>query len=212
MYTPTGITNKWTVTEQSIPFRGRTHVIPQRTRISISGTGIHSNPKVWGDNAAEWEPSRWIIEGSDGDRPVKTPQSGGSLSAQVCSRSCDECEMNSESTPSSSAVQQNGHSIPSPSPPAAASAMASGTKTSLGLLKPGKGSFLAFSEGARACLGKRVATVEFIAVIFTLLRQYRVELEEGWSTGRVRKILEGRKPDALTRQPPEPIPLRFIRR
>jgi cytochrome P450 len=210
MYTPTGITNKWTVTDQPIPFRGRMHVIPQGTRISISGTGIHSNPKVWGDNAAEWEPSRWIIEGSDGDGPVKTLQSGRPPSAQVNRRSCGECETDSESTPSS-AVQQNGHSIP-PSPLAAASAIASGTKTSLGLLKPGKGSFLAFSEGARACLGKRVATVEFIAVIFTLLRRYRVELEEGWSTERVRKILEGRKPDALTRQPPEPIPLRFIRR
>jgi len=92
------------------------------------------------------------------------------------------------------------------------SAIISGTASPHGILKPAKGTFLPFSEGSRACSGKKFATVEFVVVIFTLLREHRVELADGWSAERVRKVLSGRKAGALTLQPPESIPLRFIRR
>jgi cytochrome P450 len=166
MFTPTGITNKWTTADQPIVFEGRGYVIPRGTRISNSATAVHFNPKVWGDDTTKWEPSRWIIE----DRR------------------------------------------PTSSIPSAGSAVTSGTTSANGLLVPGKSTFLPFSDGARACLGKRVATIEFVAVIFTLLREHRVEFEEGWSKERVKKVLTGRKARALTLQPPEPIPLRFVRR
>jgi cytochrome P450 len=196
MFTPTGITNKWTVTDQPITFDGCTYVIPQGTRISISGVAVHQNPKVWGENAAEWEPSRWIIEDDGGGDPMPSRPNGKSE--------------NDAHSPlhSLSAVQQKQ---PSGSP-STASAINFGTASAQGLLIPAKGSFLAFSEGARACLGKRVATVEFVAVISTLLRRHRVELEDDWSVERVKKVLGGRKAGALTMQPPEPIPLRFVRR
>jgi cytochrome P450 len=80
------------------------------------------------------------------------------------------------------------------------------------LVKPAKGTFLPFSEGARACSGKKFATVQFVAVLFTLFREHRVELEEGWNVERVKGILRGRKAGALVLQPPELIPLRFVRR
>ena len=90
--------------------------------------------------------------------------------------------------------------------------MVSGTSSQHGILKPAKGAFLPFSEGARACSGKKFATVEFVAVLFTLLREHRIELEEGWSAERVKNVLGGRKAGALTLQPPESIPLRFVGR
>jgi hypothetical protein len=39
-----------------------------------------------------------------------------------------------------------------------------------------------------------------------------VTFEEGWSADAVAKVLRGRKAGALTLQPPEVIPLRFVRR
>lgn len=41
------------------------------------------------------------------------------------------------------------------------------------------GTFLAFGEGPRACLGRRLARVEFVAFFSRMLRSYKVELEEG---------------------------------
>jgi cytochrome P450 len=80
------------------------------------------------------------------------------------------------------------------------------------IFKPAKGTFLPFSEGARACSGKKFATVQFVAVLLSLFREHRVELEEGWSAERVSEILRGRKAGALTLKPPEAVPLRFVRR
>lgn len=44
------------------------------------------------------------------------------------------------------------------------------------LLKPLRGAWIPFSDGIRACLGKKFAQVEFVAVLTVLLRRHRVEL------------------------------------
>lgn len=43
------------------------------------------------------------------------------------------------------------------------------------LLVPEKGTFIAWSEGARNCPGKKFAQVEFVATMATLFRNYRVQ-------------------------------------
>jgi len=223
-YTPTGMTNKWTSSDQPISFEGRTYVIPQGTRISINGTGVHSNPKVWGNNATEWEPSRWIIEGSGGDVPLITPQPSRAPSPLMRRRSVEISEKEFASPPSPtgsasflspSTAQLQQPFMPRPMLSRSSSngsAMDASVPSQYGILKPAKGTFLPFSEGARACSGKKFASVEFVAVLFTLFREHRVEVAEGWSAERVKKILSGRKAGALTLQPPESIPLKFIRR
>jgi cytochrome P450 len=219
VYTPTGMTNKWTATDQPIAFEGSTYVIPQGTRISINGTGVHANPKVWGDNANEWQPSRWIIHDGDGDAPLVTPLPSRTPSPMGC-RSFGQYEKDASgpSTPNSPfltpfAAQQQRLAVPSPpGSRRSSSPTISATTSSQGILKPAKGTFLPFSEGSRACSGKKFATVEFVAVLFTLLREHRLELEDGWSAERVKQVLSGRKPGGITLQPPESIPLRFVRR
>lgn len=218
------MTNKWSSSDQPIVFEGRTYVIPQGTRISINGTGVHSNPKVWGDNASEWEPSRWIIEGGDGNAPLITPQPSRAPSPQMRRRSVEMSEKKLASgspsptgssflSPSTAQLQQPFAPRPMLSRSSSnGSAMDSNTTSSYGILKPAKGTFLPFSEGGRACSGKKFASVEFVAVLFTLLREHRVEVAEGWSAERVKKILGGRKAGALTLQPPEAIPLKFVKR
>jgi len=221
LYSPLSLINKWTATDQPITFEGKTYVIPQGTRIAVNATGIHSNPKVWGDNAREWEPSRWMIEGGNGNAPLITPQLSRSPSP-MRSRSGDMLEKYSPSpsplspsspllTPFSAPEQYSPSRMLSPSSSVYSESSSSTTSPPM-IFKPAKGTFLPFSEGARACSGKKFATVQFVAVLFTLFREHRVELEEGWSVERVQGVLRGRKAGALVLKPPEAIPLRFVRR
>ena len=43
------------------------------------------------------------------------------------------------------------------------------------LLRPEKGTFIAWSEGARSCPGKKFAQVEFVATMAALFRRFRAE-------------------------------------
>ncbi|EKD19127.1 putative cytochrome P450 monooxygenase [Drepanopeziza brunnea f. sp. 'multigermtubi' MB_m1] len=51
------------------------------------------------------------------------------------------------------------------------------TSTATSLLKPPKGAFMTFSDGGRACPGRRFAQVESTAVVSTIFRKYSVELD-----------------------------------
>ncbi|KAK8073993.1 hypothetical protein PG994_004892 [Apiospora phragmitis] len=46
-----------------------------------------------------------------------------------------------------------------------------------------RGMYLTFSDGARACLGRKFAQAEFMAFFATFLRQCRVELRPGTDAG-----------------------------
>lgn len=51
-----------------------------------------------------------------------------------------------------------------------------GGDTSATLLKPPRGAYIPFSDGPRACLGRRFAQVEVLAVLAVIFREYSVEL------------------------------------
>jgi len=51
------------------------------------------------------------------------------------------------------------------------------TTTSGSLFKPVKGSFTSFSEGMRACPGRRFAQVEVTAVLTAIFQKWSVELD-----------------------------------
>jgi cytochrome P450 len=193
LFTPAGITNKWSVIEQPIVFKGTTYMIPKSTRISINGTAVHYNPEVWGPDPQQFNPHRWLRE-----------ECGGSASK---AHSEPFTSPSSPGTPDSTDVNTHSESSSHPRQPSMPS-----INQGLAVFKPARGTYLPFSEGARACAGKKFATVEFVAVLVTLLRDHRLTLEEGWSAEGVAKVLQGRKAGALTLQPPEVIPLRLVRR
>jgi len=45
--------------------------------------------------------------------------------------------------------------------------------------RPSKGEFLAFSEGARACIGKKFAETEFKGIMCCLFENYKVKMHIG---------------------------------
>lgn len=65
-----------------------------------------------------------------------------------------------------------------------------------GLWRPRQGSYYPFSGGGRACLGRKFAMVEFVAVFAKIMKGKRVRLAEGESMdGAWKKI---RRSKALT--------------
>ena len=51
-----------------------------------------------------------------------------------------------------------------------------GRDTSAQLFRPARGAYIPFSEGARSCLGRRIAQVELIAALAVIFQSYSVEL------------------------------------
>jgi cytochrome P450 len=64
-----------------------------------------------------------------------------------------------------------------------------------------RGTFLTFSDGGRACLGRKFAQAEYIAFLATLLREYRVELREDMEKDLVQKWIHLRCKGTLTLAP-----------
>lgn len=69
-----------------------------------------------------------------------------------------------------------------------------------------KGTFLTFSEGPRACLGRAFARVEFVAFFSRLLRHHRLRLDDSLSRVEVEKVLRLRSGGSpVTLIPPEDV-------
>lgn len=64
-----------------------------------------------------------------------------------------------------------------------------------------RGAFLTFSDGGRACLGRKFAQAEYIAFLATLLREYRIELREDMEKALVQKWIYLRCKGTLTLAP-----------
>lgn len=61
--------------------------------------------------------------------------------------------------------------------------------TAAGMFRPARGAYVPFSDGARACLGRRFAQVEILAALAVIFTKYSVELAvDEWATDN--EILE----------------------
>ncbi|KAK6951166.1 hypothetical protein Daesc_007697 [Daldinia eschscholtzii] len=70
-----------------------------------------------------------------------------------------------------------------------------GSDTSAQLYRPPRGSFIPFSDGARACLGRRVAIVELVSALAVIFQKYSIELavDEWASDEKVAKMSQDEK-------------------
>ncbi|KAH8202808.1 hypothetical protein TruAng_002971 [Truncatella angustata] len=58
-----------------------------------------------------------------------------------------------------------------------------GPDTSAQLFRPVRGSYIPFSDGARSCLGRRIAQVEMVAALSAIFQKYSIELAvEEWAS------------------------------
>lgn len=76
---------------------------------------------------------------------------------------------------------------------------------------PPRGSFVPFSDGPRACLGRKFSEVEFVTAMTLVSREYTFEFAPGWTRDMVWKALNASETQ-ITLQPPSKIPLALRRR
>ena len=75
-----------------------------------------------------------------------------------------------------------------------------------------RGTFLTFSDGSRACLGRKFAQAEYIAFFTQLLKEHNVELAQGTTAADVEKDVYLRSAGQVTLSPPSGIKLAFRKR
>ena len=57
---------KTTVTPQTLSVNDRIYSIPSNTFVGVNLAGLHINPAIWGPQALEWQPDRWIEKDEKG--------------------------------------------------------------------------------------------------------------------------------------------------
>ncbi|KAF4548622.1 Cytochrome P450-like protein 42 [Elsinoe fawcettii] len=116
---------------------GRSVTIPPDALVSLNFAAIHRAESIWGKDAHEWKPRRWM-KTSAVDSTAKQARAQESA-IHTASRN-GQTEVMDGSGPD--------------------------------------GAFLGWMHGPRVCPGKKFSQVEFVAVIFSLLSQYTIEVGE----------------------------------
>ena len=76
-----------------------------------------------------------------------------------------------------------------------------------------RGTFLTFSEGPRACLGKRFAVAEFVAFFSSVLKRHRLVLGDGVRKVEVERLYRLRSAGSpITLAPPGDVELKLVQR
>lgn len=159
---------KRSITPQTLVLEdGRVVKVPAGTFQHFCASSVHRNPGAWphvkgslrtpgkSNDLDDFVPERWIL--SD-----KTYHPSSSSSPQN----------NSSHTKSGEKEEVTGHAQTIDELENGAMDIGSGT-----LFHPRPGAFIPFSDGPRACLGRRFAMVELVAVTATLFKDYSVELD-----------------------------------
>ncbi|KAI4715343.1 cytochrome P450 [Aureobasidium sp. EXF-10727] len=139
---------------QPLTLAGRRVIVPEGSAITLCTVGSHRNPKYWptlcGPNASEAEIEKDLASWKP-QRWILDPSKSTSTAAKQRQTHQSDSEEDIGGPQSSD--------------------------TSSHLFNPERGAFIPFSEGYRACLGRRFAQVEVLAVLAAIFREYSVELD-----------------------------------
>jgi cytochrome P450 len=135
-------------TPQSLIYDGRKVTVPANTSIHISVVGVHRNPRYWPYNSSK-------LSSKAHDLDDWVPERWLQLSKPSATKEESITEQQSEG------IEENTTTFDTPA----------------GLFVPPKGTFVPFSEGARACPGKRFAQIEITAVLAAIFKFYSLELD-----------------------------------
>jgi cytochrome P450 len=151
--------------DRPIVLDGKKYVLPAGAFVNLNATGVHRNPRYWpsrgpgvfsgkDNDIDDFVPERWL-KGKDKDGAGASGNGKGE-SAEGTDESEAEGDVDLGFT---------------------------GRDTAPQLFHPTRGSFVPFSDGARSCLGRRLAQVEFIAVLAVIFQKYSMELDVGeWAS------------------------------
>lgn len=140
---------------QTLIIEGENFTVPTNTFIHINTVSVHRNPQYWPH-------SRSKISNKSHDLDDFVPERWLSQSADFTVTNQDKVSTCSENTDSFDKMS---------------------SISSTQVFSPVKGSFIPFSEGARACPGRRFAQVEITAVLAVIFQKHTIELDVSeWAT------------------------------
>lgn len=155
--------------DQVITLDGEKHTLPSKMYIGINVTSVQRNPRYWPS-----KPSKVGL----GDAP--------DLNDWVPERWFRPSLKDEQSIKEAVATEDidSGDAIAEPD-------------TNGQLFRPIRGSFVPFSDGARSCLGRRIAQIEIIATLAVLFQQYSVEnaVDDWASDEEVERMTKEEKED-----------------
>ncbi|KAH7326292.1 cytochrome P450 [Stachybotrys elegans] len=151
--------------DQVLTMDGKEFVIPRDLVIMWKVVCIHRNPRYWPTMPSKIHPGKDDVNDWVADRWFRTTPTAEKTSEQVLDEADD---MVSYEDPD---------------------------KGSSALFQPERGAYLPFSDGARGCLGKRMAQVEMLAIMAVIFQKYSIELAvDDWATDdEVRSMSRAKK-------------------
>ncbi|PKK50658.1 hypothetical protein CI102_5994 [Trichoderma harzianum] len=140
--------------DESFVMDGTRYVIPKDTGISLVTVSTHVNPRYWPTRPSKITPGKSNILDYDPSRWFLTKEKLNGQGSEVVAGADSE--------------DFGGFQ---------------GSDINAQLFKPERGSYIPFSDGARSCLGRRIAVVEIIAALAVIFRSYSIELAvDEWAT------------------------------
>ncbi|PNP58054.1 hypothetical protein THARTR1_02212 [Trichoderma harzianum] len=140
--------------DESFVMDGTRYVIPKDTGIALVTVSTHVNPRYWPTRPSKITPGKSNILDYDPSRWFQTKEKQDGQGSEVVAGADSE--------------DFGGFQ---------------GSDINAQLFKPERGSYIPFSDGARSCLGRRIAVVEIIAALAVIFRSYSIELAvDEWAT------------------------------
>ncbi|KAH8671358.1 cytochrome P450 [Xylariales sp. PMI_506] len=133
--------------DQIVVMDGEKHVLSRGMHIELTVPGLQNNPRYWPAKPSKLTGAESDVEDYVPERWFRTQASSGGQNSEVVEGADTE--------------DFGGFA---------------GPDTSASMFRPTRGSYIPFSDGARSCLGRRIAQVEMIAALSVLFQKHSVEL------------------------------------
>jgi cytochrome P450 len=201
---------------QSLTVDGKQVTVPGGATVGLHSVAIHRDPKSWPYLTSSLSDENDSGKDLDTFRPERWFEEKPGPHLSFDQKSKIEVAKNATNVSSETAMSLDS------------------SDTASSMFRPGKGSYVAFSEGARACVGRRFAQVEILAALAVILKSHSVELSvdewateaeldkmsiaeqrQVWQTAKKdmeRKIKEEASSIVTLQLRKEPVKLRFVKR
>ncbi|KAL8828128.1 MAG: hypothetical protein Q9170_006731, partial [Blastenia crenularia] len=143
---------------QPLLINGKEYSIPPATYINLVSLAVHRNPKSWPAGPP-----------TDPDHPAHPTSNPDNDLEEFKPERWIRADGKNNSHDSTTTLDTDPASEDAPN-------TATGTSSSANLHRPPRGAYIPFSEGYRACLGRRFAQTEVLAVLAVIFKFYSVEL------------------------------------